>query len=111
MVFASLSLEQGLQISISVWNRVNVLSCDSGVWSGYYFAARIALQMNVVAVPTPVSLHVYSKTPSPFRRRTAFFSLEQGINFHDFVCNRFAKLCLFSLEQFQVPRHSGTPPS
>ena len=34
---------------------------------GDYFAARIVLQTNVVAVPTPVPLHVYSTTPFPNR--------------------------------------------
>ena len=39
-----------------------------------------------------------------------FFSLEQGIYFHDFVWNRVAKLRLFSLEQGQVLRHSAANP-
>ena len=67
MVFASLSLEQGLQISISVWNRVYVFfaipTLEHG--QGDYVAARIAVQMNVVAVPARVPLHVNSNTPFP----------------------------------------------
>ena len=49
----------------------------------YYFAARIAVQMNIVAVPARVPLHVHSNTPFPIRRSTAShlfsrFCLEQG---------------------------------
>ena len=39
-----------------------------------------------------------------------FFSLEQGIYFHDFVWNRVANLHLLSLEQGQVLRHSAAHP-
>ena len=81
MVFASLSLEQGLQISISVWNRVSFFSCDSGTWSGYFFSARITLQMNVVAVPAPVPLHVYSNMPFPNQRSTASCVLQSGTGY------------------------------
>ena len=42
--------------------------------------------------------------------RLTYFSLEQGIYFHDFVWNRVAKLRLFSLEQGQVLRHSAAHP-
>ena len=44
------------------------------------------------------------------RWRLTFFSLEQGIYFQDFIWNNVAKLCLFSLEQGQVPRHSVAHP-
>ena len=65
--------------------------------------------MNVVA---GVSLHVYSNTLFPIRRSTTSHIFQSGteINFHDFVWNRVAKLCLFSLEQGQVPRHSAAHP-
>ena len=44
------------------------------------------------------------------RPRLTFFCLGQGIYFHDFVWNRVAKLCLFSLKQGQIPRHSAAHP-
>ena len=40
MVFASLSLEQGLQISVSVWNRVYFLPFHSGTRSGWLFCCQ-----------------------------------------------------------------------
>ena len=60
MVFASLSLEQGLQISVSIWNRVYFLSFHSILEHGQgdYFAARIVLQMDIVAVLALDPLHV-----------------------------------------------------
>ena len=59
MVFASLSLGQGLQISVSVWNRVSFCHATLEHGRGDYFAARIALQTNVVAVPARVPLDAY----------------------------------------------------
>ena len=38
------------------------------------------------------------------------FGTLQGIYYHHFVWNRAAKLCLFSLEQGQVPMHSAAHP-
>ena len=79
---------------------------------GDHFAARIAVQTNVVAVPARVPLHVHSNTPIRLegQPRLTFFSLEQGIYSHDFVWNRVAELRLFSLEQGQVFRHSAAHP-
>ena len=41
---------------------------------------------------------------------TIFSVWNRRIYFHHFVWNRVAKLCLFSLEQDQVPRHSAAHP-
>ena len=72
MVFVSLSLEQGLKISVSVWNMVYFLPIPTLEHSRgrvIFFHARIALQTNnIVAVPVRVPLHVYSNTPFPIRR-------------------------------------------
>ena len=64
MVFASLSLIQGLQISVSCLEQgilFAILTLEHG--RGDYFAARIALQTNVVAIPTRVPVHVHSNRP------------------------------------------------
>ena len=97
MVFASLSLEQGLQICISVWNSVYFFwTLQHG--RSYSFAAKIALQMNfavTVRGPTACLLE------PPIQRSTVSNIF---IYFHHFVWNRVVKLCLFGLEQGQVPR-------
>ena len=48
---------------------------------GDYFAARIAVQTNVVAVPARVPLHVHSNTPFPIRRSTASHVFQSGTGF------------------------------
>ena len=72
-----LCLEQGILFAIPTLEHGR----------GYSFAARIALQMNVAAVPTRAPLHVYSNTPfliqrSTFQSGTGYlvspFCLEQG---------------------------------
>ena len=104
-----------------VWNKVYKSAFLSGTGStfchatlehdrGDYFAARIALQTDVVAVPARVPLHVYSTTPFPNRRSTSshIFQSWTGYLFScHFFWNRVAKLRLFSLEQGQVPRQSA----
>ena len=92
MVFAPRSLEQGAQIRAFL-SRTGYTFCHTG--RGYYFAARIALQTNVAVFPARVRRHVYSNTPFPIRRSTAS------------VWNGVAKLCLFSLEKGQLPKHSA----
>ena len=73
MVFASLSLEQGLQIRAFL-SGTGYTFCHATLehGRGYFFAARITLQTNVVSFPLGVLLHVYSNTPFPIRRSTAF---------------------------------------
>ena len=58
---------------------------DSG---GDYFAARIALQMKIVAVPTRVLLLVYSNTPFPVRKSTASHIFLSGAG------HLFSRFCL-----------------
>ena len=113
MVFASLGLEQGLKISVSVWNRV------------YFSPFRL---WNTVGTTILLPKSRWKRTLLLFllgsrctftqtRRfwlegqvRLTFFSLEQGIYFQDFVWDRVAKLRLFSLEQGQVLGHSAAHP-
>ena len=45
---------------------------------GDYFAARIAVQTNVVALPARVPLHVHSNTPFPIRRSNASHVFQSG---------------------------------
>ena len=48
---------------------------------GDYFAARIAVQTNVVAVPARVPRHVQSNTPFPIRRSTASHVSQSGTGY------------------------------
>ena len=110
MGFASLSLEQGLQISVSVWNRVYFCHSDSGTRSGQLFCCQNR-GTNERLLLFPLGSRCTFTQTRRFRLegqpRLTLFSLEQGIYFHDFVWNRVAKLRLFSLEQGQVLRHSA----
>ena len=113
MVFASLRLEQGLKISVSVWNRV------------YFFPFRLWKTIGAtILLPEsrckrtlllfPLGSRCTFTQTRRFRLegqfRLTFFSQEQGIYFQDFVWNRVAKLRLFSLEQGQVLGHSAAHP-
>ena len=78
MVFASESgtgstnqrffLEQGILFAIPTLEHGR----------GAYFAARIAVQTNVVAVPARVPLHVHSNTPFQIRRSTSCHVFQSG---------------------------------
>ena len=49
---------------------------------GYFFAARIVLQTNIVAaVPARVPLHVYSNMPFPIRRSTMSHIFQSGAGY------------------------------
>ena len=100
MVFASLSLEQGLQIrAFLVWNRVYFLPCDSGTQLGLLFCCqnRTANERCCVPARCPTAcLLKHAVSDLKVNCVSHFFSLEQGIYFHHFVWNRVAKLCLFS---------------
>ena len=79
MVFASLSLEKGLQISFSCLEQgilFAIPTLEHG--RGDYFAARIAVQTSVVAVPARVPLHVHSNTPFQIRRSTSSHVFQSG---------------------------------
>ena len=111
MVFASLSLGQGLQISVSVWNRVYFL--EFRLWNT--FGVTILLpesRYKRTLLLFPLGYRCMFTQTRRFRlegqTRLTIFSLEQGTYFHDFVWNRVAKSRLFSLEQGQVLRHSAT---
>ena len=89
MVFASLSLEQGLQISISCLEPgilFAILTLEPS--RGDYFAARIVVQTNVVAVPARVPLHVHSNTPFQIRRSTSSHVFQSGTGY------LFSQFCL-----------------
>ena len=89
MVFASLSLEQGLQISVSCLEQGIIFAILTLEHSrGDYFAARIAVQTNVVAVPTPVPLHVHLNTPLQIRRSTLPHVFQSGTGY------LFSRFCL-----------------
>ena len=94
VVFASLSLEQ--ESAFLSGTGSTFCHSDSGALSGLLFAARIALQTNVVAVSTRVPLHVYSNTPFRIRRSTAshFFQSETGYLFSRFCLERGCKNCV-----------------
>ena len=113
MVFASLSLEQGLQISVSVWNRVYFLPFRLWNTVGMTILLPESRYERMLLLFPLGSRFTFTQTRR-FRLegqlRLTFFSLEQGIYFHDFVWNRLAKLRLFSLEQGQVLRHSAAHP-
>ena len=55
---------------------------------GDYFAARIAVQMNVVAVPALVPLHVAQNTPFSIRRSTLSHVYQSGTGY------LFSRFCL-----------------
>ena len=79
MVFASLSLEQGLQISVSCLEQGIIFAIPTLEHGrGDYFAVRIAVQTNVVAVPAQVPLHVHSNRPLQFRRSTSSHVFQSG---------------------------------
>ena len=110
MVFASLSLEQGLKIRAFL-SGTGYTFChsDPGARSGLLFCGqnRAASERCCCSRLAPAACLL---KPAVFRfsgqPHLTFFSLEQGIYFHDFV----TKLRLFSLEQGQVPRHSVALP-
>ena len=104
---------QGLQISVPVWNRVYFLPFRlwNTVWVTFLLPESCCKQM-LLLFPLG-SRCMYTQTcSSRFKGQLhlTFFSLEQCICFHDFVWNRVAKLCLFSLEHGQAPRHSAAHP-
>ena len=78
-----------LQISVSVWNRVYFLPCDSGTCGrGYFFGARIVLPMNVVAVtrsgPSACLLnHAISESKV---NRVSHFSVWNRVNLFSRFC-------------------------
>ena len=113
IVFASLSLEQGLQISVSCLEQ-GVLFAIPTLEHGWgdYFAARIKVQTNVVAVPTRVPLHVHSNTPFQIRRSTSchVFQSRTGYLFSRICLEQGSKIASFGLEQGQVLRHSAAHP-
>ena len=109
----TLSLEQGLQISVSVWNRIYFL--PFGLWNtvGVTFLLPESWYKPTLLLLPLESRCTFTQTHCFWlesQLRLTFFSLEQGIYFHDFVWNRVAKLRLFCLEQGQVPRHSAAHP-
>ena len=108
--FASLSLEQGLQISISLWNRVYFLPFRLWNTVGVTFLLPESCCKRTLLLFPLGSRCMFTQTLGFWfegQPHLTFSSLEQGIYFHDFVKNRIAKMCLFSLEQGQVPRHSA----
>ena len=112
IVFASLSLKQGLQISIfSFCNSTGYTFChsDSGAQPGLLFRCQNrAANEHCCCLPL-LSCCMFTQT---IRRSTAshIFQSKTGYLFHRYVWNRVAKLCRFSLEQGQVPRHSAAHP-
>ena len=64
--------------------------------------------MNTVAVPTGDLLYVCSNMPFPIRRYYCIIFWNRVSLFIILSEPRVAKLCFFSLEQGQVPRHSVT---
>ena len=102
MVFAYLSLEQGLQISVSVWNRVYfcLRTLEHGRGSFFLCQNRAANE------------HCCCSPSFPIWRSTAshIFQSGTGYLFSQFCLEQGSKLCLFSLEQGQVPRHSAAHP-
>ena len=107
MVFAFLSLEQGLHISVSVWNRVYFLPFRLWNTVGVTILLPESRHKQTLLLFQLGSRCMFTQTRR-FRLdgqfRLTFFSLEQGIYFHNFVWNRVANLRLFSLEQGQVLR-------
>ena len=108
MVFASPSLEQGLQISVSVWNRVCFLPCDSGIRRGYSFCYQESrckwmwLLFLLGSCCTFTQTRCFQLEGEPC---LTFFSLEQGTYFHLFCLEQGSKIA--SLVWNRV-RFSGT---
>ena len=82
--------------SVSVWNRVyfnfGIPTLEHGL--GYCFAARIAMQMNLVAVPARILLHVYSTMPFPIHRSTTshIFQSRTGYLFSQFCLEQGSEI-------------------
>ena len=108
-----------------VWNRVykseflfgtgyTFCHSDPGARSGLLCCGHNESRCKQTLLLFPLRSHCMFTQTQRFRfegqPHLTFFSLEQGIYFHDFVWNREVKLCLFSLEQGQVPRHSVAHP-
>ena len=111
MVFAFLSLEQGLQISVSVWNSVYFLPCR--LWNTVGMTillpeSRYERALLLFPLGSRCTFTQTRRFRLDGKLRLTFFILEQGIYFHNFVWNRVENLRLFSLEQGQVPLFSDS---
>ena len=116
MDYTGMCFSTGYGCCPRVWNRVyksaflsgtgyTFCHTDSGTWSGWLFATRFAVQMNIVAVPAWVPLYVHSRAVYD-QKVNRVSRLGQGIYFQNFVWNREAKLCFFSV--WNRVRFSGT---
>ena len=77
--FLPLSMEQGLQISVSCLEQGILFAIPTLEHvRGVYFAARIAVHTNVVAFPARVPLHVHSNTPFQISRSTSCHVFQSG---------------------------------
>ena len=111
MVFAFLSLEQGLQISVSVWNSVYFLPFR--LWNTVGMTillpeSRYERALLLFPLGSRCTFTQTRRFRLDGKLRLTFFILEQGIYFHNFVWNRVENLRLFSLEQGQVPLFSDS---
>ena len=104
-----------LQISVSCLEcgiLFAILTLEHG--RGDYFAARIVVQTNVIAVPARVPLHVYSNTLFQIRRSTSCHVFQSGTGY------LFSRICLEQGSEIASlwsgtgsgsQALSGTPPS
>ena len=99
VVFAPLSLEQGLQILISLWNRVLPIPTleNSRVRATFSCQNRAANEL-IVVVPARVPLHTQARH-FQFEGKLHLTFCNRVLYFQHFVLNMVAKLCLFSLER------------
>ena len=114
VVFASLTVEQGLQIGSSVQNRVYFLPIPT------LEHVRVRVTFLLPESRCKRTLLLFPLVSRCRFTQTCNFDLKvncvshfgtlQGIYYHHLVWNRAAKLCLFSLEQGQVPMHSAAHP-
>ena len=95
-------LEQGILFAIPLWNTVGVTIL---LPESRYRRTLLLFPRGYRCTFTQTRRFRLEGQP-----RLTFFSLEQGIYFHDFVWNRVAKLRRFSLEQGQVLRQSAAHP-
>ena len=75
---------------------------------GDYFAARIAVQTNVVAVPARVPLHVHSNTPFPIRRSTVSHVFQSGTGQQNCVFLVWNRVRFSAAHPY--PKLRGVPP-